>query len=168
MAREIRPVMDRLMEKVREDENGCWIFEGYVNSDGYGQISLDGRLRSTHRVSYEHFVGPIGPGEVIDHLCFSPACVNPDHLRAITPKQNQEHRRGASKNSTTGVRGVYLRMGLPKPWMVQVKHNGKLHYGGYYATLEEAEAAAIKLRAELYTHDDYLEWEESRKELVND
>lgn len=166
MAREARPVIDRLMDRVREDENGCWIFEGCRTKDGYGQIKDGGRLKYVHRVAYEHFNGPIGPGLDIDHLCFVRACVNPDHLRAVTNKQNLEHLRGAYKNSTTGVRGVYRDERYRKPWRVQVMHNEKIHYGGYYATLEEAEAVAIKMRAELFTHDDYTEWEDSKKELT--
>lgn len=168
MAREKRPVIDRLMDKVREDEGGCWIFEGHKNNKGYGRI-LDGRSQKlAHRVSYEHFIGPIGPGLHIDHLCFVTACVNPDHLRAITCKQNNEHLRGPRKTSTSGVRGVYRDERCRKPWRVEVQHNRKKYCGGYYATLEEAEAAATKMRAELFTHDDYTAWEESKKELIND
>lgn len=163
-----RPVIDRLMDRVREDENGCWIFEGYRNKDGYGGIHDGGRWKRAHRVSYEHFNGTIGSGLVLDHMCFVRACVNPDHLRTVTHKQNMEHRHGSHKNSTTGVRGVYRDERCRKPWYVVVGHNGKNHRGGYYATLEEAEAVAIKMRTELFTHDDYTAWEESKKELIND
>lgn len=168
MARPKRPVIDRLMDKVREDENGCWVFEGSKARDGYGRIGDRGRMRPAHRVAYEYFNGPIGPGLDIDHMCFVRACVNPKHLRAITRKQNNEHQRSAQKNSASGVRGVSRQKGRSKPWLVLVRHNGKLHYGGYYATVEEAEAVAIKMRAELFTHDDYTAWEETKKELINE
>lgn len=41
-----------------------------------------------HRVSYELSVGPIPAGMEIDHLCRNQPCVRPDHLEAVTPKEN--------------------------------------------------------------------------------
>ena len=41
-----------------------------------------------HRAFYMLHVGPIGSGLVIDHLCRTPACVNPDHLEPVTPEEN--------------------------------------------------------------------------------
>jgi hypothetical protein len=85
MARPKRPVMDRLTDKVREDENGCWIFEGGRTKGGYGMIDDGGRKKYVHRVAYEHFIGPISPGLDIDHICFVPACVNPGSWRSSSP-----------------------------------------------------------------------------------
>lgn len=41
--------------------NGCWPWPLSCDSDGYGLVSVRGRLRKAHRVVYEHLVGPI-PG----------------------------------------------------------------------------------------------------------
>jgi hypothetical protein len=43
---------------------------------------------------YEALKGPIPEGMQIDHLCRVPACCNPEHLEAVTPKENT--RRGLS------------------------------------------------------------------------
>jgi hypothetical protein len=51
-------------------------------------IQNGGKLASTHRTMYEHAKGPIPAGLVIDHLCRQPRCCNPDHLEAVTQREN--------------------------------------------------------------------------------
>lgn len=41
-----------------------------------------------HRYAYEHFIGPIPEGLQVDHLCRVRNCVNPDHLEAVTCREN--------------------------------------------------------------------------------
>jgi hypothetical protein len=67
----------------------CWIWLGARNPKGYG-LTADGRggCALAHRVYYEQARGPIPTGLQIDHLCRLPACVNPEHLEAVTAGQN--------------------------------------------------------------------------------
>lgn len=85
-------LVDRVADKVVIDGNGCWIFMGTKNRGGYGQVSShrDHKSIVAHRVMYEHFVGPVPQGLQLDHLCNTPACVNPDHLEAVTGSQNMQ------------------------------------------------------------------------------
>lgn len=50
-----------------------------------------------HRLIFEDLNGPIFPDMEIDHLCFNPACCNPDHLEQVSQQENhrraKEHRR---------------------------------------------------------------------------
>lgn len=69
----------------------CWEWTG-VRSNGYGKVAikvqgkwLDGRAA---RLSYEMAKGPIPEGLQIDHMCRNRACVNPEHLRTITNREN--------------------------------------------------------------------------------
>lgn len=72
----------------RVQENGCWDWVGAVHTNGYGLFWNNKKLRRAHRVFYEMTRGPIPKGLVIDHLCRNKLCVNPDHLEAVTQKEN--------------------------------------------------------------------------------
>ena len=70
----------------RPDLGPCWIWTKSTNGK-YGTIKVD-RFKYAHRFSYEIHKGPIPAGLVIDHLCRTWLCVNPDHLEAVTNREN--------------------------------------------------------------------------------
>lgn len=88
----LRPRKDRLMEKVKKSNSGCWIWTGQL-SRGYATMSVrcpDGswRPKQAYRIAYEEFIGAIPPGLQIDHLCRNKKCVNPKHLEPVTGEEN--------------------------------------------------------------------------------
>lgn len=91
-----------LLHRARLDENGCWIWVGSKDTGGYGLISRDCRTSKAHRISYQAFVGPIPDGLVICHSCDTPACINPDHLRAGTMKDNAIDRETRGRRDVKG------------------------------------------------------------------
>jgi hypothetical protein len=67
----------------------CWLWTGPTSEFGYGSTTpTRPGSRVAHRLSYLTFVGPIPDGMQIDHLCRTPACFNPEHLEAVTPRIN--------------------------------------------------------------------------------
>lgn len=72
---------------IPEPNSGCWIWLGALQG-GYGSIKKSGRNYPAHRFGYELHKGAIQSGLVIDHLCRSPLCVNPEHLEPVTIGEN--------------------------------------------------------------------------------
>lgn len=85
---EINPeLLVRFWSKVTQTDN-CWIWGGMKTTLGYGTMKIQRKKIYAHRISYKIFKGEIPEGLVIDHLCRNRLCVNPEHLEAVTLKQN--------------------------------------------------------------------------------
>lgn len=72
----------------RVTESGCWLWTGCLSKNGYAKFFYAGTLGYGHRFAWQSFRGPIPEGLVIDHLCRVRCCVNPAHLRTVTPATN--------------------------------------------------------------------------------
>lgn len=103
------------MRRLVEDAEGCWISTSSLDTDGYAIHSV-GHHKSVraHRWMYEHMIGEIPDGYMLDHLCHTNsdcpggkckhrACVNPWHLEPVTPRENTERRkRENERDESTG------------------------------------------------------------------
>lgn len=71
----------------------CWPSPDAINRHGYSIVSVrraDGSRggMQAHRFAYQHLVGPIPEGLVLDHLCRNRTCLNPAHLEPVTLVEN--------------------------------------------------------------------------------
>lgn len=109
-----RDLHERFLEKFdRLGPDECWLWKGAPNPPGgYGRIGTGGRPGYSlfaHRVSYEFHIGPIPPGLVLDHLCSTPLCVNPNHLEAVTQQENV--RRTVARGLHSNARKTHCKRG---------------------------------------------------------
>lgn len=147
--------VQRFWSKV--DRSGsCWLWTASTGR-GYGRfgILVNGKTKimKAHRIAYSLTNGRIPDGGEIDHRCRNRACVNAEHLRLATHKQNQENLGGAKTGSISGVRGVSWASRHNK-WLAKITHNQRQVYVGMFATVAEAEQAVTAKRRELFTHND--------------
>jgi len=83
----------RIFSKISIDfQTQCWNWTGSL-SEGYGRAYWRGKRYKAHRLLYLWKFGELpeyrdGSSQELDHICRNKACVNPDHLRIITHKEN--------------------------------------------------------------------------------
>lgn len=78
--------MDKYELRVDKTDT-CWNWTG-ARRPPYGVVTIKGKAHGIHRVFYEHYIGKIEQGMVIDHLCRNTLCVNPEHLEQVTNSEN--------------------------------------------------------------------------------
>ena len=84
----MKSLKERFEEKYEPEPNsGCWLWTGCVRKDGYAIIH-NKTDQYAHRVSYKLYKGEIPIDLELDHLCRVRCCVNPNHLEAVTAKEN--------------------------------------------------------------------------------
>lgn len=68
--------------------NECWPWLGAQKPSGYGNVRVNGRYVSAHRLAWElcNFEPP--PGYAVMHICDNPPCCNPSHLVLGTNQAN--------------------------------------------------------------------------------
>lgn len=79
----------RFWNKVQKTET-CWVWKGHLDSKGYGDIRVNGKIIRAHRFSF-YLANEFYPPSVL-HDCDNPVCVNPAHLSSGTHQDNMRDR----------------------------------------------------------------------------
>lgn len=103
--------------RVAITDAGCWEWQRSTKPEGYGSAHIESRTLPAHRASLLAEGAQMPLLHPVDHLCRNRACVNPEHLEAVTVSVNAQ--RGAN---------VISRRGKPTGCRKHGLVDGRAHY----------------------------------------
>jgi len=84
----------------------CWEWTKSKSDDGYGRVSMRGKMTSAHRAAFLLSFGQMPQGKtLVLHRCDNRLCCNPDHLFAGTHADNMMDR--AARGRSSGPKGEH-------------------------------------------------------------
>lgn len=120
---------------------------GSLDSDGYRQIRIDGKLYLAHRLAWLHNYAR-WPSDQVDHKNGVPDDNRIANLRECSNAQNGQNR-AKNSNNTSGFTGVSLDKSSLK-WKAQIMTNGRPRTIGYFDAAEEAGNAYLAAKSALH------------------
>jgi hypothetical protein len=112
---------------------------GYVDKDGYLRVKIGWRGFPSSRLAWFYMTGS-WPPVFVDHIDMDRGNGKWENLRLATNSTNQANQR-AKVNNSLGIKGVRRINCKKKPYLAEIRFNGKYKYIGIFATAEEASAA---------------------------
>jgi len=112
--------------------------KGVTNTDGYGRVSLYGKLKLRHRLVASRFLPqPTSDECEIDHIDRDRSNNHASNLRWCSRSDNMINKE--YKPSNTGEKQVYYDIKCKsKPWRVKIQRNNANIFQKYFPTKEEA------------------------------
>jgi len=96
-----------LFQRSQRQPNGCILWSNAKTPDGYGLVSISGKIYGVHRHALTLTAGQPKQGQQALHSCDTPSCINPDHLRWGSHAENAMDKatrlRGTNKLSASDV-----------------------------------------------------------------
>ena len=158
---------ERVLALISKDKTtGCWIFQGTIDKDGYGQISNNCKTVQVHRAMYQSKNGNIPAGLIAGHTCDDKypkdckeyrKCCNPDHITPMTLKENVNRAvqlgryvvsSGAfKKGDKSGENNNKCKLSSAKVLEIRQHFLKGVPYGGLKTLAEEYDVSYITIQA---------------------
>ena len=136
----------RVARRSREGE-----VAGYVNSNGYVCLSIDGKTYKAHRLAWMYVHGSF-PARHIDHIDGDRTNNRIGNLRDVSRSTNMQNQRRPHESTLTGVLGVTMdrREGCKRPYQAQIVVGGKRRHIGCFDSKEAAHQAYLVAKRRLH------------------
>lgn len=140
---------ERFWSKVNQAEEGCWLWQGTMLSQGYGCFKIAGKMYKAHRIAYVYLKGAIPTGLVLCHTCDNPRCVRPDHLFLGTTMDNVQDAKKKGRLATGDRSGARLhpeRMARGDAHWCHLNPERQRGENNHHAKLSREQIADIRIR----------------------
>jgi hypothetical protein len=121
---------------------------GTLSTNGYRNVSINGRLFRAHRVIWTMVYGQ-APKDFIDHKNGVRDDNRLVNLRECDRHENQTNTKRMSRNKS-GFKGVSKGKSRKNPWMAFIAYRGKQCYLGSFKSPEEAHAAYCEFAIQIH------------------
>lgn len=128
---------ERFWARTTRTEDGCLVM-GDDLTTYTAAMWKDGTGTTAHRIAYMLTRGDIPDGQVIDHLCDNPPCVEPSHLAATSQRVNTL--RTPTTLAGRNARKSHCKRGHPLSGDNLYRRNGRRHCRACRAMREEVRA----------------------------
>lgn len=120
---------------------------GSLDSKGYVQIKIKGRLYLAHRLAWLYVHG-VFPDSHLDHIDRNPKNNAIANLRICSRPENHQNL-GLRSNNTSGVTGVSWNKRSGQ-WLAYINVNGVRHRIGLFSDKSAAVAARLNAKRDLH------------------
>lgn len=110
------------MFSIPEPNSGCVLWFGSIDRFGYGQTSINGKVRRATHLALELDGRPVPAGMCACHRCDNPGCINADHLFIGSQSDNLADMRAKNRHNFSGLR---TNQGSPPILSGSQHHYGK-------------------------------------------
>lgn len=140
-------VLETLIDTEDLEKVKAYTWHAYKSSDGerYYAKSSKNENGTCFPIRLHRLIADPPEGFYVDHINHNTLDNRKSNLRVVTNKENMQNRRGAQRNSRSGIRGIQWD-NLRQKWRARITLNGKGIHIGVFEDLEEAKKAVSEAR----------------------